>query len=112
MRPCLLVLVAAAGAGFLAACRTVPTLPAPAAEATPTPAAKPRPVFAGEVVQIGDDGYVVLRCAVLPSEGEEAKVYRGDEVVARLRISGPAYPPFIAADVIEGRPRPGDRIRP
>lgn len=90
----------------VAGCRTAPGPAAAAAE----PA---EPVYvevvAGRVMHVnGREGHVILECASLPSAGEEAKVYRGEELVGRLRVSGPGRFPFVAADILEGRPREGD----
>ena len=56
-------------------------------------------------------GYVILRCAVLPSEGEEVRVYRNEKETACLRVSGPKRPPYLSADVLSGAPRRDDRVR-
>lgn len=55
--------------------------------------------------------YVILQCGSLPSPGEEAKVCRGNAVVARLTINSLDRFPFVAADVIEGRPQEGDSVK-
>jgi hypothetical protein len=83
------------------------------------PAAAPPPaepvyveVAAGRVVHVnGREGHVILECPSLPSAGEEAKVYRGAELVGRLRISHLGRFPFVAADIVEGEPREGDLAR-
>jgi hypothetical protein len=55
--------------------------------------------------------YVILQCGSLPSTGEEAKVFRGDAVVARLAINNCDRFPFVSADVIEGHPQDGDSVK-
>lgn len=55
--------------------------------------------------------YVILQCGSLPSPGEEAKVCCGNAIVARLKINSPDRFPFVAADVIEGRPQEGDSVK-
>ena len=55
--------------------------------------------------------YVILQCGSLPSAGEEAKVCRGNAVVARLNINRSDAFPFVAADVIEGQPQEGDSVK-
>ena len=55
--------------------------------------------------------YVILQCGSLPSWSEEAKVLRGTSVVARVKINRPDRFPFVAADVLDGRPREGDSVK-
>lgn len=66
----------------------------------------------GRVLHVNTNcSYVILRCGSLPSPGEEAKVCRGNVVVARLKINSSDRFPFVAADVIEGRPQEGDSVK-
>ena len=78
--------------------------------APPPPAAiGPR----GEVIRVNEQHrYVVLRCEVLPSGPEQATLYRNGRPVGRILVNGPARPPFAIADVLEGKPQPGDRAAP
>jgi hypothetical protein len=84
---------------------------------TNVPAAKPVLVelTIGRVLHVNTNyNYVILRCGSLPSADEEAKVCRGNAVVARLKISGSdrfSRFPFVAADVIGGVPREGDVVK-
>jgi hypothetical protein len=81
---------------------------------TNEPSAKPVLVelIIGRVLHVNTNyNYVILQCGSLPSTAEEAKVYREDAVVARLKISGFDRFPFVAADVIDGRPRKGDVVK-
>ena len=84
---------------------------------TNVPAAKPVLVelTIGRVLHVNTNyNYVILRCGSLPLADEEAKVCRGDAVVARLKISGSDHFsrfPFVAADVIGGIPREGDVVK-
>ena len=55
-------------------------------------------------------GYVVLRAKVLQSAAGEATVWRGTNEVARLRVGGPARPPWLTADILSGHPQPRDRV--
>jgi hypothetical protein len=72
---------------------------------------EPMPL-AGEVVRVNHEyQYAVLRCAVLPSGVEEAIVYRGDVMVGHVKLTGPVHPPYIVADVLDGKLRIGDRVR-
>ncbi|HBA84772.1 MAG TPA: hypothetical protein DCZ95_11815 [Verrucomicrobia bacterium] len=94
---------------ILAACRSTAPAPATPAAALPRTAA---PLDIGVVVHVNERmGYAIVRCAVLPSTGEEVKIYRNDKEAARLRISGPQRRPYFSADVTSGRPRRGDRVR-
>ena len=66
----------------------------------------------GRVMQVNPrQGYVILRCAVLPSEGEEVTIVRDEKEVARARVTGPQHPPYFSADVLSGEPHRGDRVR-
>jgi hypothetical protein len=88
-------------------CRTAP----PQARVPPV---EPPPVLLtiGHVLHVNAPrGYVVVQCGSLPSLGEEAKVFRGEQAVARLRISGPSQPPFVTADVLDGEPQAGDTVK-
>jgi hypothetical protein len=68
--------------------------------------------LAGKVIRVNPEfGYIVAECAVLPNSGEEARLLRGEFEVGRIRFSGPYAFPYAIADVIEGRPVAGDRIR-
>lgn len=55
--------------------------------------------------------YVILECTVLPNEGEEAKVFRGDDEVAAVRMTRNRRGTLVAADILEGTPQPGDAVR-
>jgi hypothetical protein len=71
-----------------------------------------RVVPAAEVLHVNPGyRYVILECTVLPREGEEAKVYRGDRVTAELKVSGYRRGPFVAADIVSGEPQRGDPVR-
>ena len=90
----------------LAGCRT-PS--APRASAAPPP---PVLLTVGHVLHVNAPrGYAVLQCGSLPSPGEEARVFRGEQPVARLRISGPNRPPFVTADILDGQPLEGDAVK-
>jgi hypothetical protein len=87
----------------------------PAKPATPVagseqPAA-PGPSF-GQVIHVNrEEQYVILECTALPSTGEVIKVYRNEEAVGRLRVTGPAYNVFVACDAVDGDVRQGDKVR-
>jgi len=66
----------------------------------------------GRVLHVDTNyNYVILQCGSLPSAGEEAKVCRGNAVVAMLKINSPDRFPFVAADVLEGQPQEGDSVK-
>ena len=105
----LLLCIAVAGMAGLVSCRTAPKKN-PSAEDKPAAAAAPLQI-AGEILHVNPTyQYVVIRCAVLPSGVEEAKVYREQTGVGRVRLTGPAHPPFVIADIVDGSPRVGDRV--
>ena len=107
--PCLYLLLAAVTGLVLSACRT-PVPPGPPAEAQEDRPAEERDL--GRVVQVNPrQGYIILRCAVLPSEGEEVTIIRDEKEVARARVTGPRHPPYFSADVLSGEPHRGDRVR-
>lgn len=101
--------LSAAACLVLAGCRT----PAPAVVAPPAHTPLPRVwTRVGEILHVNPaGGHVVLRCESLPLPGEEGRVFRGDELVARVRISGPERMPFVVAETAEGDPREGDVVK-
>ena len=69
-------------------------------------------VAVGSVIRVNPSyGYVVVKCASLPSLGEEATVYQDREAKGRLRINGPMRVPFVIADVLDGSVSTGDTVR-
>lgn len=96
-----------AGLGLLlaAGCASAPH------EQAATPPSGPGPLL-GEVIQVrAGHRYVVLACAVLPSAGEEATVFRGNRAVGRVRVTPPVSGDVVACDLIEGDARKGDKVR-
>jgi hypothetical protein len=94
-------------------CSLLVSCATPRGEADKGKAPPPPPAIAGEIIHVDNAfGFVILRCAVLPSTEKEAKVVRDDKIVGRLGITGPIRPPFMAADILEGTPQIGDRVRP
>ena len=81
------------------------------AEDTP-PAVATTEVMVGRIVKVDRRyGYVIVRCESLPVTGEDAVVYHQDKPVAKLHLSGPARPPFVAADILDGRPQKEDAVK-
>ncbi|MBN1268642.1 MAG: hypothetical protein JXB04_03565 [Kiritimatiellae bacterium] len=94
-----------------AGCGTLRGRRAPA-EPPPEPQIITRVVPAASVIRVNPEHrYVILECTVLPNAGEEAKVYRGDDVVAELRVTERRRGSFVAADILSGVPRAGDAVR-
>lgn len=84
-------------------CATVP----PAAVAN----ADAGPSFNGEILRVNlRSGFVVAECAILPSPGQEARLWRDDEAAGRIRFTGLARFPYCTADLLEGEAAPGDRF--
>ena len=97
----------------LAGCRS-PALKPPVLLTHPRPVVAPeRPVQSAwaEIAYVNEaQGYVVLRAKVLQNTVGEATVRRGTNEVARLRVGGPARPPWLTADILSGHPQPRDRV--
>ena len=55
-------------------------------------------------------GYVLLRSKGLLSATGEAKVWRGTNAVARVRLGGPTRQMWLTADILSGHPQPQDRV--
>ncbi|GEM_PF-2316682 len=66
----------------------------------------------GEVLYINrEHDYMIIRTAVLPAVDEELNLYRKGDRVGRVRVTDRRYPPFLAADILEGEPEQGDTVR-
>jgi hypothetical protein len=102
---------------LLVSCGTPARRKAPdAGDAAGSAPAPPPPAealaFKGEVVRANlADGYVIVKCAFLPSAGGTYTVFRGFHRVASIRFTGNARRPFAAADIVDGTPRAGDRVQ-
>jgi len=104
-------------AGTLMGCHVLHAKKTPGAPpAPPAPAATNAPPRAvqtawAEIAYVNvAQGYVVLHAKVLQSAAGEATVWRGTNEVARLRVGGPARPPWLTADIVSGHPQPRDRV--
>ncbi len=65
----------------------------------------------GRVVRVNAaERYVVLECTFLPSAGEEITLFRDQErrVRSRVRVGTVGSGHWVAADILEGYPQPGD----
>ena len=80
----------------------------------PQPDPPPAPVRAvGEVLKTRPDyGYVIVSFMVMPEAGRELSVFRGGQRVGSVRVTERRRPPFAAAVLLDGTPRPGDVVRP
>jgi len=106
--PTLLLTWALVGCHGLKPKTSVPHPPAPAATNAP---ARPVQTAWAEIAYVNAaQGYVVLHAKVLQSAAGEATVWRGTNEVARLRVGGPARPPWLTADIVSGHPQPRDRV--
>jgi len=106
--PVLLLAGALVGCHTLSAKKAPGTPPAPAATNAP---ARPVQTAWAEIAYVNvAQGYVVLHAKVLQSAAGEATVWRGTNEVARLRVGGPARPPWLTADIVSGHPQPRDRV--
>lgn len=95
----LLVLLALAGVG----CRS-------AAPKQPDPL--PPVPGTGYVVRVNEaERLVVVHAAVLPEAGQEATVSGRDGEAGRIRFTSVLSPPYMAAEILEGRPRRGDQFQ-
>ena len=65
------------------------------------------------VVVKEEDRFVIInfRADPVPKVGDQINVYRDDKKVARLRITEPVRDSFSAADIEEGEPRVGDKVK-
>ena len=106
--PALLVMAALAGCHGLKAKRVASAQPQ--AAATNAPPRAPQTAWAEVAYVNAAQGYVVLRAKVLQSAAGEATVWRGTNEVARLKVGGPARPPWLTADIVSGHPQPRDRV--
>jgi hypothetical protein len=68
----------------------------------------------GKVIYLGDsNGSVVIQFGertTIPAQGELG-VYRGENLVGRIRLKEPIRPPFATAVILSGTPDVGDMIR-
>ena len=55
------------------------------------------------------DDCAVLRSKTLLYQGKEFTIHRRDRVVGRVRVAEPGRLPYIAVNILEGTPAPGDR---
>ena len=119
---CLLVL-SLTGALLAGGCRstkeprTVQAKPRPEAKVEVTrtkPAARPVQAVRGRVVSVRDDlRFLIADFAggKLPALDQQLTVYRLDQKVAEVKISGPFRGSTAAGDITAGDAKPGDWVR-
>jgi hypothetical protein len=108
--PTFLVAVTLMGCHALKAKKTQGTQQSLSPAATNAPPREVKTAWAEVAYVNAAQGYVVLRAKVLQSASGEATVWRGTNEVARLRVGGPARPPWLTADILSGHPQPRDRV--
>jgi hypothetical protein len=85
--------------------------PPQSATATNAPARVAPLIMWADVAFVNEaQGYVLLRSKGLLSATGEAKVWRGTNEVARVRLGGPTRQMWLTADILSGHPRPQDRV--
>src|SRR5688500_9849946 len=80
----------------------------------PKPTVRPVDAVRGRVNSVRDDlRFVIVDFAgsKLPRLDQQLSVYRFDQKVAELKISGPYRGTTVAADITAGEPKPGDLVR-
>ncbi len=93
-------------------CRTPDAAGPEAVVATPAVGVATNEIMVGRIAQVNRRyNYVIIKCESLPVTGEDAVVYHKDKPVGKLHISGPARPPFVAADILDGRPQKEDAVK-
>ncbi|NCC51663.1 MAG: hypothetical protein EOM20_10650 [Spartobacteria bacterium] len=55
--------------------------------------------------------YVILACTVLPSPGEQGKVYRNDSEVADILVTRYRQGAHVTAEIRQGAPETGDLVK-
>jgi len=67
---------------------------------------------AGYILRVNEaERLVVVHAAVLPEAGQEATVSGREGEVGRIRFTSVLSPPYMAAEILEGRPRRGDQFQ-
>lgn len=94
-------------------CRTPGAAESGAVELTGVPpAVETTEVMVGRIVKVDRRySYVIVKCESLPSLDQDAVVYHKDKQIAKLHLSGPTRPPFVAADILDGRPQKEDAVK-
>lgn len=111
---CLTIAGDVTGAG-LGGCSANPYKPASASAPSAT-SAQPRTIQVGEVRVVDAEKHFVLidlqSNLYVPEPGTVLRAMRDTTESAKLKVTPEQKRPFIAADVIEGEPAPGDEVVP
>jgi hypothetical protein len=121
MRCCFIICLA--GALWVGGCRSAKN-PEPAEGSSrrvirseaiqPKTSVRPVNVARGRVVSVREDlRFLIADFAgsKLPQLDQELAVYRFDQKVAEIKVSGPFRGTTVAADITAGDPKPGDLVR-
>lgn len=79
-----------------------------------TVAVKPTAEVTGKIVNVRlQGGFVVIDFGgkTVPSKGTKLGLWRGGQKIGRVEMTEPSYPPFGAANILEGIPEVGDTVR-
>ena len=106
--PCLTMVGTLAWGLALGGCGSI------ARRTTATKAAGPRVINVGEVVVVNEERRFVLidleSSLYVPAPGVFLHTMHGSTQTARLKVSPERKRPFIAADILDGEPKVGDRV--
>jgi len=60
-----------------------------------------------------DEKFVILEFTSneFPAPGSQLTLYRGKDRIATVKVTEPMRPPFITADILDGKPGRGDEVR-
>ena len=109
----LMMITAMLALPHMTGCKTAETAEPGAVELTGAPpAVEATEVMVGRIVQVNRRySYVIVKCESLPALDQDAVVYHKDKPIAKLHLSGPTRPPFVAADTLDGRPQKEDAVK-
>jgi hypothetical protein len=83
--------------------------PLPAVETAPGTTDSPG---SGRIIRVNEKlGYVLIEASGRFNTGQPVVVLRNGEAVGKLSITAPRLRPYLSADIVDGRPQPGDQVR-
>jgi hypothetical protein len=97
--------------------RTIPAAPPPAPSPAPEPAvpkARLDTRVHGRIASVNPSlRFVVMEFPVwrMPAPDQRLYVYRGQQKIGEVKVTGPAIDTTIAGDLIAGEAMPGDQVR-
>jgi hypothetical protein len=80
----------------------------------PAPTIRPLGGATGRITSVNESlRFVVVDYSLnaIPEFGRRVPVFRGDQAVGELKITGPIRDAHVIADIVSGEPRPGDEAR-